>query len=72
MTTYASLARRRERQWGNQLIEPYIVQGTGVSQSLSDGVPVYDRDTTQNVGGRNLHNQFKDVTEELRRRIDVL
>ena len=61
-----------KRQWGNQLIEPYIVQGTGVSQSLSDGVPVYDRDTTQNVGGRNLHNQFKDVTEELRRRIDVL
>lgn len=61
-----------KKQWGSQLIEPYIVQGTGLSQALSDGVPVYDRDTTQNVGGRRLDKQFRDVTEELKKRIDNL
>lgn len=61
-----------KRQWGEDLIEPYIVQGTGVSQALADGVPVYDRDTTQNVGRRRIDSLFRDVTDELKRRVDHL
>ena len=68
-TQHLSSLRKR---WADKLIEPYIVQGTGVSQALSDGVPVYDRDTTQNVGRRSLHTQFKDMTQELKRIIDDL
>lgn len=61
-----------QRRWKKKLIDPYIVQGTGVSQALADGVPVYDRSNTQNVGGRNLHRQFRDLTDELKQRIDSL
>ena len=60
------------RQWGNKLVKTYVVQGTGVSQALADGVPVYDRDTTQNVGRRGLDRQFSSVTDELKTRIDNL
>jgi chromosome partitioning protein len=61
-----------ERHWGGKLAKPYIVQGTGLSQALADGVPVYNRSTTQNVGGRGLCNQFIDLTAELKQRIDQL
>ncbi len=61
-----------QRHWENELVEPYIVQGTGVSQALADGVPVYDRSETQNVGGRGLHTQFEELTRELKQRVDVL
>lgn len=59
-------------RWGESLLTPYIVQGTGISQALADGVPVYDRSNTQNVGGRNLHKLFTDLTRNLRQRIDAL
>ena len=61
-----------ERYWGDDLLEPYIVQGTGLSQALSEGVPVYDRSRTQNVGGRGLHQQFQELTLELKQRVDAL
>ena len=61
-----------KRHWGDQLIEPYIRQGTGVSEALARGVPVYDQGHTQNVGGRGLDAQFKKLTDELKRRIDAL
>jgi len=64
--------RSLERHWGDALAKPYIVQGTGVSQALADGVPVYDRSHTQNVRGRGLDTQFKELTNELKRRIDAL
>jgi len=64
--------RSLERYWGDALAKPYIVQGTGLSQALADGVPVYDRSHTQNVGGRGLHSQFQGLTNELKRRIDEL
>ena len=64
--------RSLERRWGNALIEPYILQGTGVSEALSAGLPVYNRWNTQNVGGRNLHEQFIDLTGEVKNRIDAL
>lgn len=60
------------RRWKNRLVKPYIVQGTGVSQALADNVPVYDRSSTQNVGGRGIHTQFKKLTTELKQRVDNL
>ena len=59
-------------RWGKKLVKPYIQQGTGISQALADGVPVYDRSGTQNVGQRGLHYQFESLTKELKRRIDDL
>ena len=64
--------RSLERHWGEELVRPYIVQGTGLSQALADGVPVYDRSNTQNVGGRGLHQQFRELTNILKQRIDEL
>ena len=64
--------RSLQRHWGDTLARPYIVQGTGLSQALADGVPVYDRSHTQNVGGRGLQRQFRELTNELKRRIDAL
>ena len=61
-----------KRHWGEQLMQPYIGQGTGVSQALADGVPVYERSDTQNVGKRDLHGQYKKLTAELKQRIDDL
>ena len=60
------------RQWGDNLARPYIVQGTGVSQALADGVPVYDRDNTQNVGDRGIDTLYQQLTAELKQRIDSL
>ena len=59
-------------QWGERLLKPYIEQGVGVSEALSEGVPVYDRGNTQNVGGRSLDQQFEQLTAELKRRMDEL
>ncbi|MDE0022948.1 MAG: ParA family protein [Spirochaetaceae bacterium] len=61
----------RER-WGQSLVEPYILDGVGVSEAMSDSIPVYDRWNTQNVGGRGFHTLFQELTAELRRRIDRL
>jgi chromosome partitioning protein len=61
-----------QRRWGDRLVEPYIVQGTGVSQALSDGVPVYDRRGTQNIGDRGIDRMYRQLTDELKRRIDAL
>ena len=61
--------RSLKRQWKEALVEPYIVDGVGVSEALSEGVPVYDRSNTQNVGGRNIHTLYKDLIDELKRRI---
>lgn len=61
-----------QRQWGKHLIKPYIEEGTGVSQALSDGLPVYDRAGTQNIGSRGLHTMYKDLTTELKKRVDTL
>lgn len=61
-----------QRQWGKKLIKPYIKQGTGVSQSLAAGVPVYDMAGTQNVGLQGFHIAFRDLTAELEKRIGAL
>jgi chromosome partitioning protein len=61
-----------QRYWGNNLVTPYIEDGTGVSQTLAEGVPVYDRGWNQNIGGRGLHTMYKDLTAALKARIDAI
>ena len=61
-----------QRRWGDNLARPYIVQGTGLSQALADGVPVYDRWYTQNVGGREIDRLYQELTAELKQRINSL
>lgn len=61
-----------QRFWRNYLVQPYIEDGTGVSQALAEGVPVYDRASTQNVGQRGLHTMYEQLTGALKVRIDAL
>lgn len=60
------------RRWGQDLLEPYIEQGTGISQALDDGVPVYDRGYTQNVGGRGLDDLYEQLTATVKAKVDAL
>ena len=68
-TTHLASLRRR---WGDMLLQPYIEDGTGISQALADGVPVYDRGDNQNVGQRGINIMFHYLTNALKNRIDVL
>jgi chromosome partitioning protein len=61
-----------QKQWKSMLVKPYIEEGTGVSQALDDGVPVYERANTQNIGGRGLHQLYHDLTDALKKRVDAL
>lgn len=61
-----------QRTWGDRLMEPYIEDGTGVSQSLAAGLPVYDRANTQNVGGRRFPQMFRQLVTTLKARIDQI
>jgi chromosome partitioning protein len=61
-----------KRTWGDELLEPYIPDGTGISQTLSAGRPVYDWSDTQNIGKRKIDTKFKALTDELKSRIDAL
>lgn len=58
-------------QWGDRLIQPYILDGTGVAEALTDGVPVYDRAHTQNVGGRQIHLLYEQLVGALKAEIDA-
>ena len=64
--------RSLQQRWGGALMEPYIVQGTGVSGALSDRLPVYNHHKTQNVGRRRIDRQYIELTSEIKRRIDAL
>lgn len=61
-----------QKQWGGLLLKPYIEQGTGISQALDDGVPVYDRSHTQNIGLRGLDDKYRNLTAEVKKRVDAL
>jgi chromosome partitioning protein len=61
-----------QRRWGSDLLEPYIPYGTGVSQTLSVGVPVYDWAATQNIGNRGIDSAYRDLTAAVKGRIDGL
>lgn len=61
-----------QSRWKGDLLRPYIEEGTGVSQALAQGVPVYERQNTQNVGGRGLDDMYRQLTDALKPRIDAL
>jgi chromosome partitioning protein len=61
-----------QKRWGAMLLEPYIEEGTGISQALDDGVPVYDRGDTQNIGLRGLDEMYENLTLALKNRLDAL
>jgi chromosome partitioning protein len=61
-----------QRRWNDKLVEPFIVDGTGLSQALAEGVPVYEKSNTQNIGGRDIDDMYQQLTEELKNRIDAL
>lgn len=61
-----------QRLWQGSLLMPFIVQGVGVTESLTSGRPVYDFGDNQNVGDRGLHQQYMELTTEVKRRIDAL
>ena len=64
--------RSLERNWRDLLITPYIEEGVGVEESLTDGVPVYNRTETQNVGGRELEQLFYELLDNIIGRINAL
>lgn len=64
--------RSLQRMWGQDLVKPYIYQGAGVGEALTDRVPVYDLGLSPNVGGRGIDDQFEELTAELRDRMDAL
>ena len=64
--------RSLQKRWGENLLKPYISQGTGVSSALTDRVPVYDREDTQNIGNRGIHRQYKNLVARLKSRMDKL
>ena len=61
-----------ERLWEDALMKPYIYQGVGVYEAISDGVPVYNRHNTQNVGGRGIDKQYLELAYGIKKRIDAL
>jgi chromosome partitioning protein len=64
--------RSLQTTWDNQLLEPYIVQGTGISQAIGSGLPVYEMANTQNIGGRGIHRMFEKLTTNIKNQIDKL
>ena len=64
--------RSLRSRWGHALMEPYIVQGTGVSEALAGSLPVYNYHKTQNVGRRRIDRQYMDLVNEIKRRTDAL
>ncbi|MDA1258299.1 MAG: ParA family protein [Chloroflexi bacterium] len=61
-----------QRRWNTRLLRPYVVQGTGVPASLARSMPVYDLSGEQNIGGREIHRQYEQLTAALKSRIDGL
>ena len=64
--------RTIQGRYPQDIIEPYIVDGVGVPECMSRGLPVYDFPNEQNVRNRDFVNRFRKVTEEIKRRADGL
>lgn len=61
-----------QARWGELLIQPYVSQGTGVSEALATSLPVYNSHKTQNVGRRNIDVQYIELVGAVKQRIDAL
>ena len=59
-----------ETRWGADMVQPYIPQGVGISESLRRSLPVYSRAGRPNI--RDFVELFKDLTDNLKERIDRL
>ena len=64
--------RSLQALWADALLEPYIFRGTGISEALTDGLPVYNYHTTQNVGKRRIDRQYIALVNEIKQRVDAL
>jgi len=64
--------RQLEARYPNDIIEPYIEEGVGVTESLAARLPVYDCSYNYNVRNRNYIEVFKELTNEVKDRIDNL
>lgn len=64
--------RSLQTRWGSSLMTPYIFQGTGVSEALADGIPVYNRYYTQNIGKRRIDDQYIELVNGIKDRVDAL
>jgi len=60
------------RRWGEYVVKPYIKHGTGVSQSIQQGLPVYSAKNNPNVTDRGFIDMFRELTDNLKVRIDAL
>jgi len=61
-----------KRKYGNMIIEPYIEEGVGVTESLAERRPVYDCDYNPNVKNRGFIKVFKEITSKCKHRIDKI
>ena len=65
-----------QNRWRDDLLRPYIYDGTGVASAVSVGLPVYNPNTVhnwdQNIKSRGIDTQFLHLTYEIKRRIDAL
>lgn len=61
-----------ESKWGTDIVRPYIEQGVGISESLRAGLPVYSRGHNYNVYNRNYIDVFRELTDNLKEKIDGL
>lgn len=61
-----------KKDLGRRLVEPYIEEGVGVSESLAEGLPVFDCTENRNVQDRGFPSMYSRVVGNLKRRIDRL
>jgi chromosome partitioning protein len=59
------------RRWSEYVVKPYIEHGTGVSQSIQQSLPVYSV-KNPNVTNRGFIDMFRELTDNLKVRIDAL
>jgi chromosome partitioning protein len=60
-----------ERQLGRDLVQPYIEEGVGVSESLGRGLPVFDCLDNRNVMDRGFYSMYQRLVHNLKARIDT-
>ena len=73
-TRHLERLQGRVRLLGTQLMEPYIVDGIGVAETLTSGNPVYDRSGDRNIERANVEIdvQYRELTSEIALRIERL
>lgn len=64
--------RTLRQNLGTLLAQPYIEEGVGVSESLTQGLPVFDCTNNRNVSDRGFVRMYSELVQNLKRRIDAL